>query len=285
MPESPEVQALAEELDARLTGRALSDADVLEFRTTKTRTRPPASLVGQRVTGVTRHGKLLDLAFGPQHLVVSLGRHGWARWGGADAAEPPAASDAAAPPPTLVTLGFDEEPALEFTDAGGWVSLGLWVVDDPAAVPAVAKLGPDPADPAFSRDDFDGAFVGRRKQLKAVLQEQESLAGIGNAYSDEILHAAKLSPVVHASDLAADELTRLFDATVTTINGAIDARRGVPIARLKETKVAAMRVHGRTGEACPVCGDTIRDFSFASTTAQYSPDCQTGGEVLPLKSS
>ncbi|ANJ26540.1 DNA-formamidopyrimidine glycosylase family protein [Agromyces aureus] len=282
MPESPEVQALAEELDARLTGRTLVDVDVIEFRIAKTRGRPPESLAGERVTGVTRHGKLLDLAFGPAgHLVVSLGRHGWARWAGSIAESDAAASDP--PPPTLATLAFDEGPALELTDAGDWVSLGCWVVDDAFEVPAVAKLGPDPASAQFSRADFDAALVGRRKQVKAVLQEQESLAGIGNAYSDEILHAAKVSPVGHASALGGDELDRLFDATVGVVGAAIAERRGVPIARLKAEKVAAMRAHGRTGEPCPVCGDAIADFTFASTTAQYCPTCQTGGEILPLK--
>ncbi|MET0976907.1 MAG: DNA-formamidopyrimidine glycosylase family protein [Leifsonia sp.] len=290
MPESPEVEALAEELDARLTGHALTDVDVLEFRSTKTRARQPATLVGQSVTGVTRHGKLIDLAFGAQHLVVSLGRHGWARWGGTASADEPggavvASDEGTGPPPALVTLAFDDGSALELTDAGGWVSLGLWVVDRPVEVPAVAKLGPDPADPGFSRSDFDTAIVGRRKQVKAVLQEQESLAGIGNAYSDEILHAARISPVVHASALTTDELDRLFDATVGVITDAIAARRGVPIAHLKATKVAAMRVHGRAGEACPVCGGTVHDFTFASTTAQYCPTCQTNGELLPLRAS
>lgn len=298
MPESPEVHALVEELGARLAGRAVTEVDVLEFRVAKTRARPPSSLVGERVTGATRHGKLVDLEFGPsQHLVVSLGRHGWARWrdgagdgdrdggrpAGYDAPVTGAADADAGPAPALASVEFDDGSALEFTDAGGWVSLGLWVVDDPAEVPAVAKLGPDPADPAFSRADFDRALTGRRKQVKAVLQEQESLAGIGNAYSDEILHAAKISPVVHAAALSEAELDRLFDATVGTITSTIDARRGIPIDQLKATKVAAMRVHGRAGEVCPVCGGTIRDFSFASTTAQYCPTCQTNGEQLPLR--
>jgi formamidopyrimidine-DNA glycosylase len=294
MPESPEVQALVEELGTRLAGRAVTDVDVVEFRVAKTRARPPASLVGERVTGATRHGKLVDLAFGEsQHLVVSLGRHGWARWrNGDDDAEDPAAYDApvtgaadadTAAAPALVTVEFDDGSALELTDAGGWVSLGLWVVDDAAEVPAVAKLGPDPADPEFSRADFDRAVAGRRKQVKAVLQEQESLAGIGNAYSDEILHTAKISPVTHAAALTDAELDRLFDATVGTITSAIEARRGIPIDQLKATKVAAMQVHGRAGETCPVCGGTIRDFSFASTTAQYCPTCQTNGEQLALK--
>lgn len=283
MPESPEVEALSEELADRLSGRAVTGVDVVEFRVTKTRARPPSDLVGQRATGATRHGKLVDLDFGASgHLVVSLGRHGWARWGGAgdpaDGAEPN--GDV---PATLVAFEFDDGRTLEFTDAGNWVSLGCWLVDDPTEVPAVAKLGPDPADPAFTRADFDAAVAGRRKQVKAVLQDQESLAGIGNAYSDEILFAARLSPIGHAAALTPDELDRLFEATVGVISGAIEAQRGLPLAGLKEAKVAAMRVHGRAGEPCPVCGDTIRDFSFASTTAQYCPTDQTHGEVLPLR--
>jgi formamidopyrimidine-DNA glycosylase len=298
MPESPEVQALAEELGARLSGRVLTAVDVVEFRSTKTRARPPETLVGEALTAAARRGKLLVLSFGERRdLVVSLGRHGWARWGGAEAeadakadadagAETKARSDGAVEPapPALVVLDFDDGSTLELTDAGSWVSLGCWVVDDPMAVPAVAKLGADPADPAFSRAQFDAAVAGRRKQVKAVLQDQESLAGIGNAYSDEILFTARLSPIGHAAALSGEELDRLFEATVGVISSAIEARRGVPIARLKEAKIAAMQVHGRAGEACPACGDTIRDFSFASTTAQYCPTDQTNGELLPLRS-
>ena len=283
MPESPEVEALSEELADRLSGRAVTGVDVVEFRVTKTRARPPSDLVGQRATGATRHGKLVDLDFGASgHLVVSLGRHGWARWAGAGDPADGAESNGDVPA-TLVAFEFDDGRTLEFTDAGNWVSLGCWLVDDPTEVPAVAKLGPDPADPAFTRADFDAAVAGRRKQVKAVLQDQESLAGIGNAYSDEILFAARLSPIGHAAALTPDELDRLFEATVGVISGAIEAQRGVPLAGLKEAKVAAMRVHGRAGEPCPVCGDTIRDFSFASTTAQYCPTDQTHGEVLPLR--
>jgi formamidopyrimidine-DNA glycosylase len=289
MPESPEVQALVSELDARLTGRSVTGVDVIEFRVTKTRSRPPSTLIGEQVTGARRYGKLVDLVFGSQHLVISLGRHGWARWRGdaesgeAETGDAESVDAETADAIPLVSFDFDDGSRLEFTDAGNWVSLGCWVVDDPAEVPAVAKLGPDPADREFSRADFDGAVVGRRKQVKAVLQEQESLAGIGNAYSDEILHTARISPVAHTAVLTDAELDRLFDATVGTIATATRAQHGTRIDQLKATKVASMRVHGRAGEACPVCGDTIRDFSFASTTAEYCPTCQTGGEFLPLK--
>ncbi|WP_374314924.1 DNA-formamidopyrimidine glycosylase family protein [Microbacterium sp.] len=277
MPESPEVQALVEFLGERPTGRRIGGVDVLEFRTVKTRQSPPSTLVGAQVTGASRHGKHVALALGEETtLVVSLGRHGWMRWR-EPGDEAPSSADA---PPALAEFAFDDGGVLEVTDAGTWVSLGLHVVDDAMAVPAIAKLGPDPAHPAFSRADLEAALGGRRKQLKAILQEQESLAGIGNAYSDEILHAAQTSPVIHAAALDDAAHDRLYTAIVQTVRGAIDARRGIPIHELKAAKVAAMRVHGRAGEACPVCADTIRDFSFGGTTAQYCPTCQTGGAAL-----
>ena len=269
MPESPEVQALAEFLDGRIAGHVVADTDLVEFRALKTRTRPLDELVGRTVAAVGRHGKHLDLVFDDVHLVVSLGRHGWARW-----AEPGAPGEESTDPPVLGSLTMDDGGMLDFTDAGDWVSLGLSVVDDARSVPAIAKLGPDPADPAFTRADFDRAVRGRRKQIKALLQEQESLVGIGNAYSDEILHAARISPLTHASALDEDALARLHEATVGTVREAIAARRGIPIDRLKEAKTAAMRVHGRTGEACPVCGGAIEDFRAGSTVAQYCPVCQ-----------
>ncbi|TDN92452.1 DNA-formamidopyrimidine glycosylase family protein [Microbacterium sp. BK668] len=276
MPESPEVQVLAEFLADRLVGRTVEDVDVIEFRSVKTRGRSPETLRGAQVTGAERFGKHVDLRLGDQHLLVTLGRHGWIRLRerGESAGTDPEA------PPALATLALDDGAVIEATDAGDWVSLGLSVVDSPTDVAAVAKLGPDPASPDFGRDAFDRAVRGRRKQIKAILQEQESLSGIGNAYSDEILHAAKVSPVAHAATLDDDALDRVFTETVETVRGAIAARRGIPIDQLKAAKVAAMRVHGRAGETCPVCGDTIRDFRFGGTTAEYCPTCQTAGVEL-----
>ncbi|MDN3494648.1 DNA-formamidopyrimidine glycosylase family protein [Planococcus sp. APC 4015] len=276
MPESPEVQALTEFLGERTRGRTIDSVDVLEFRTVKTRTRPPSTLVGSVVGAARRYGKHIDLEVGDAHLGIALGRHGWMRV--TDAGDEPAAGDEAAP--SLATIVLDDGTRLDVTDAGNWVSVGLTVTDRPTEVAAIAKLGADPADPAFTSGDLDAVVVGRRKQLKAVLQEQESLAGIGNAYSDEILHAAKLSPVIHAAALDGGERDRLFVHTTGIIRDAIAARRGIPIDRLKAAKVAAMCVHGRTGEPCPVCGDTVRTFASGSTTAQYCPTCQTGGALL-----
>jgi formamidopyrimidine-DNA glycosylase len=275
MPESPEVEALARFLDDEASGREIHEVDVLEFRTVKTRSSPPSTVVGRTITGARRHGKHVELTLDIGSLVVSLGRHGWVRWHESD--EPEAPSDA---PPALVALELADGPTIQITDAGTWVSLGLFVVETAAEVPAVAKLGPDPADEAFTRAHFDSALGGRRKQVKAILQEQESIAGIGNAYSDEILHLARVSPVVPAASLGDAEIERLYDATVLTVRDATAARNGIPIDRLKAAKVAAMRVHGRTGESCPVCGDTVRDFTFSGASAQYCPTCQTAGALL-----
>ncbi|MFB7886150.1 DNA-formamidopyrimidine glycosylase family protein [Microbacterium sp. NPDC056057] len=279
MPESPEVEALARFLADEASGREIRGVDVLEFRTVKTRATPPASITGRTITGARRHGKHVELVLDGASLVVSLGRHGWIRWLDVAPDDEPAPLSVDAPP-ALASLELSGDRSLEVTDAGSWVSLGLFVVGDAGEVPAIAKLGPDPADAAFTRDQFDSALGGRRKQIKAILQEQESLAGIGNAYSDEILHLAKVSPVTHAAVLDSGAADRLFDATLTTVRGAIDARLGVPIDQLKAHKVAAMRVHGRTGEACPACGDTIRDLTFSGTSAQYCPTCQNGGVPL-----
>ncbi|WP_029144543.1 DNA-formamidopyrimidine glycosylase family protein [Microbacterium luticocti] len=312
MPESPEVAALVEQLDERARGCVVAAVDLLEFRALKTRARPLSSLVGRRIAGVHRFGKFIDVALDDGHLVVSLGRHGWVRWTDAspqgdlddpapdapardasdrgassDESDESGASEASAStdtgPPVLAELDLDGAgggAVLAFTDAGSWVSLGLWVVDDPHDVPGIAKLGPDPLEPGFSDADVDRAVVGRRKQLKAILQEQESFAGIGNAYSDEILHAARLSPLVHGDTLTADERRRLSAAMRDVLVAAADARRGIPIDALTQAKADAMRVHGRAGRACPVCGDTVHDLAFGGTTAQYCPTCQTAGEIL-----
>lgn len=273
VPESPEVQVLVETLDERLRGRALEAVDLIEFRALKTRATPLTDLIGARVTGVARLGKHVALAFGDTHLVVSLGRYGWVRLGTIADTAPENAADAG--PPVLAEFTFDDGQTLALTDAGSWVSLSLHVVGDPLEVPAIAKLGRDPVDPDFTRADLDAVVVRRRKQLKALLQEQESLAGIGNAYSDEILHLARLSPIAHAASLDEGARERLFTATTATLREAIAERRGIPIDRLKAAKVAAMRVHGRAGQACPRCGDTIRERAYGSATGAYCPTCQS----------
>ncbi len=120
------------------------------------------------------------------------------------------------------------------------------------------------------------ALGGRRKQLKALLQEQETLAGIGNAYSDEILFAARLPPTAHASALTDAEVTRLYDALHDTLATAVAERRGVPIAQQKAAKVAAMKVHGRTGEPCPGCGGVVEDIPEPRVAASGARRARAG---------
>lgn len=268
MPESPEVQALAEILEERIVSRTITAVELEEFRALKTRARPLDELVGAAVTGVRRFGKHVDLATARGHLVISFGRAGWALL------------DEETDAPVLARVTFDDGETLTVTDAGSWLSLGLSVVDDPLQVSSIAKLGPDPLDPAYTREQFDEALGHRRKQLRALLQEQESLAGIGGAYSDEILYAAKLSPVVHAADLTDEERARLFTAVVETLRQAVTARRGIPLSQQKAAKVAAMRVHGRTGEPCPDGEGTVLDVPGSKGSAQYCPACQTNGVPL-----
>lgn len=268
MPEAPEVEALTLFLRERLPGHVVVAVELAEFRALKTRARPLEELVGRSVTGVERHGKHIDVDLEGTHLAIGFGRAGWATWGDGDAASAPPEGAA-----LIATVTLDDG-VLGITDAGDWLSVQLHVVDDPLDVPAVAKLGPDAASPAFSRDDLVRALGKRRKQLKALLQEQESLAGIGNAYSDEILFVARLSPLAHAASLGDDEVTRLHEALRLVLDEAVAARRGVPIAEQKAAKVAAMRVHGRTGEPCPRGDGVIEDIPGTKGGGQYCPSCQ-----------
>lgn len=272
MPESPEVDALAGFLRAHVVGREITGVDLAEFRALKTRARPLEGLVGATIAGVTRYGKHIGLETSAGVLVISFGRAGWAVWRAADAPEPEA--------PVIVRIGLgDRELAL--TDAGGWLSLGVSVVHAATDVDAIAKLGPDPMSDAFTAAALDAVVIGRRKQLKALLQEQESMSGIGNAYSDEILFTAGLSPLAHAAALDDAERGRLYTAIRDVLGEAFAARRDVPIAEQKAAKVAAMRVHGRTGDPCPDGDGEILDIPGTKGGGQYCPGRQTGGVPLP----
>jgi formamidopyrimidine-DNA glycosylase len=277
VPELPEVTALAADLDARLAGRVIDRLSVVAFAALKTFDPPADALHGLTIAGVSRHGKFLDIAAGDLHVVLHLARAGWIRW-----------RDAPPPPPTgrpgkgplAARLVLDDGTGLDITEAGTKKSLSISVVHDPADVPGVARLGPDPLDPAFTRDVFAGILAQQgRAQIKGVLRNQSLIAGIGNAYSDEILHVAKMSPFKPAA-MSDDELDRLYDAVQSTLRDALARADGLAASELKSEKKSGLRVHGRTGQACPVCGDTIRQVIFADSTLQYCPTCQTGGKPL-----
>jgi formamidopyrimidine-DNA glycosylase len=277
VPELPEVQALAADLGARLEGRAVARLDLVAFAALKSFDPPVSALQGLFISGVARHGKFLDIGVDDLHLVIHLARAGWIRWKDSLPAIPPRPGGKS---PLAARLVLDDDTGLDITEAGTKKSLALYVVRDPQQVPGIARLGPDPLSDEFTREVFAGILAAAgRSQIKGVLRDQANIAGIGNAYSDEILHVAKMSPFKPAA-MSIEETSLLYDAIQTTLRDAIDRSDGLAAAELKQEKKSGMRVHGRAGKTCPVCGDTVREVSFADSSLQYCPTCQTGGKPL-----
>ena len=278
MPELPEVEALALDLAGRLNDRAIVKVHVAAFSALKTFDPPLQALEGTMVDGVTRHGKFLDVSASGLHLVLHLARAGWVRWRDEVPALPPKPSNKS---PLAVRVVLDDQSGLDVTEAGTRKSLAMYVVRDPADVPGIASLGPDPLTDDFTIELFRKILADSgRSQIKGVLRHQGTIAGIGNAYSDEILHAARMSPFKAASNLTDDDIHVLHDAIRVVLGAAVDRSRGLAAAELKGEKKSHLAVHGRTGPACPVCGDTVREVSFADSSLQYCPTCQTGGKPL-----
>jgi formamidopyrimidine-DNA glycosylase len=277
MPEMPEVEGLVEFLRGRITGLRIDKATVSAINALKTYDPPLTALVGTTVVSVERHGKFIDVATeGGIHLVFHLAKAGWLRW--YDAL--PATVIKPGKTPIALRVGFDDGAGFDLTEAGTKKSLAVYAVRSPDEVPGIARLGPDPLSPGFDRAAFGALLEGRRTQIKGVLRDQSIIAGVGNAYSDEILHVAKMSPYALAANLSAEEVDRLFAAMTATLAEAIAEARGKPPADLKDAKRRGMRVHGRRGEACPVCGDEVRSVFFADNSLEYCPTCQTGGKLL-----
>jgi formamidopyrimidine-DNA glycosylase len=276
VPELPEVQALADDLTTRLDGHAVARLDIVAFSALKTFNPPASALQGLFLGPVGRRGKFLDFAVDDLHLVVHLARAGWIRW--RDSVPPMPARPGKGP--LAARLVLDDDAGLDFTEMGTQKRLAMYVVRDLEDVPGIASLGPEPLGDEFTVDTLAAILrKAGRAQIKGVLRDQAVIAGIGNAYSDEILHVAKMSPFKPAS-MNDDEIAVLYDAMQTTLRDAIGRSEGLAASELKAEKKSGMRVHGRTGEACPVCGDTVREVSFADSSLQYCPTCQTGGKPL-----
>ncbi|MFE3472904.1 MULTISPECIES: DNA-formamidopyrimidine glycosylase family protein [unclassified Streptomyces] len=276
MPELPEVEALRVFLDDHLVGKEIARVLPLAISVLKTYAPPLTALEGTTVTSVARHGKFLDIGAGGLHLCTHLARAGWLRWKDSFPATPPRPGKS----PLALRLVTVDGDGFDLTEMGTKKSLSVHLVRDPMEVPGIARLGPDPLADAFDRDAFAAVLAGARRQIKGALRDQALIAGIGNAYSDEILHVAKMSPFKRTADLDEDEITRLYSAMRTTLEDAVARTGGVEAGKLKSEKKSGMRVHGRTGEACPVCGDTILEVSFSDSSLQYCPTCQTGGKPL-----
>ncbi|MEU7033754.1 DNA-formamidopyrimidine glycosylase family protein [Streptomyces sp. NPDC046237] len=280
MPELPEVEALREFLDEHLVGKEIARALPVAISVLKTYDPPLSAVEGATVTGIARHGKFLDIATdgaaGRLHLLIHLARAGWLQW------KDPLPSGAPRPGkgPLALRTALTGGDGFDLTEAGTTKRLAVHLVRDPQDVPGVARLGPDPLAEEFDLAAFSALLTGERRQLKGALRDQSLIAGIGNAYSDEILHVARMSPFKPTQNLTEAETAVLYEAMRTTLREAVERSHGVAAGKLKAEKKSGLRVHGRTGEACPVCGDTIREVSYRDSSLQYCPTCQTGGTPL-----
>ena len=281
MPELPEVEALASFLRDRAVGRAVQRADVAALSALKTFDPPLRALQGAIVNGASRYGKFLSLDFDGLHLITHLARGGWLQW---RESLPPAPPRPGGKSPLAFRLHLAPEfpggpvAGFDLTEMGTQKRLAVYLVHDPQQVPGIARLGPDPL--ALSLPELTELLAGHSAQLKGALTDQALLAGIGNAYSDEILHVAKLSPFKNTAKLTDDELARLHAAIGSVLTDAVERSVGQKAATLKGEKRSRLRVHARAGLPCPVCGDTVRSISFADRHFEYCPTCQTEGREL-----
>ena len=277
MPELPEIEALVDHLRRHAVGLTIGRVDVAALSVLKTFDPPINALYGQAVTGAHRWGKYHGLQAGELFLIAHLSRAGWLRWSDNLAAAP--LRPGKGPIALRVHLGTPgDAPGFDLTEAGTQKRLAVWLVDDPQLVPGIAGLGPDALD--LSPEELAGVLAGNTGRIKTVITEQKVIAGIGNAYSDEILHVAKISPFATAGKLSTEQLATLHDAMMSVLTDAVNRSVGQGAAMLKGEKRSGLRVHARTGLPCPVCGDTVREVSFADKSFQYCPTCQTGGKVL-----
>ncbi len=276
VPELPEVEALAEFLDEPVRGRTVEAIQSLSFAAVKTYDPPLDAVRGVTLLGAVRRGKFLALQGETLYVVVHLARAGWVRWRDTMEMKPAKLGRG----PLALRLRLDDGSGMEFTEQGTEKRLAVYVVRSLDDVPGIASLGVDPLDPAFDVAALATLLGNETGQLKHALTDQRLIAGVGNAYSDDALHAARLSPFRRASSLDDGEVTALHAALQAVLRDAVQRSAGLPASGLKTEKRTGMRVHGRTGEPCPVCGDTVREVAFATRSLQYCPTCQTGGKVL-----
>ena len=274
MPELPEVEALADHLRRHAVGHRVERVDVASLSALKTVDPPVAALHGQPVTGAQRWGKFLGLRVGERWLITHLSRAGWLRWSDSLGTAPLKPGKG----PIALRVHLGDGRGFDLTEAGTQKRLAVWVVDNPASIGALAALGPDAL--GISAADLAEVLARSSGRIKTAITDQKLIAGIGNAYSDEILHAARISPFATSSNLAAAQVSALHEAMVSVLTGAVQRSVGQQAAKLKGEKRSGLSVHGRTGLPCPACGDTVREVAFADKSFQYCPGCQTGGRVL-----
>jgi formamidopyrimidine-DNA glycosylase len=267
VPELPEVQALAERLDALLRGAVLAGLTPHQFSALKTYDPPAEALVGRTIQSVGRRGKYLILNFGDLRLLVHL-----SQGGRIDVEDPPKTTR---PRGAVVRLRIEGRPSILVKEFGTERRAAWWVLRDDDEGP-LAKLGPEAPSEEFATLIREGA---ERRHLHTILRDQRTVAGVGRGYSDDILHRARLSPYASPASISAEERERFLVAVREVLEEALGAERrrtgGLP------TKLGDhFTVHGRYGHPCPRCGEDLRRVSYESHEVTYCPACQTGGKVL-----
>ncbi|MCP2326158.1 formamidopyrimidine-DNA glycosylase [Hamadaea flava] len=276
MPELPEVEALAAFLRERAVGHTVSRVEVSAISALKTFDPPVSAASGRTITDAGRRGKFLEIMLGEDLMLVThLARAGWLHYRESFTSATPLKPGKS---PIALRVRLDDGSGFDLTEAGTQKKLAVYLVKDPQSVPQIASLGPEPL--GLTLDEFSALVRKQSGQIKGVLRNQQIIAGVGNAYSDEILHVAKLSPYALTGKLTDEQLKALYDAMLDTLTDAVNRSVGQKAATLKGEKKGGLRVHGRTGQPCPICGDTVREVSFADSSLQYCPTCQTGGKPL-----
>jgi formamidopyrimidine-DNA glycosylase len=276
VPELPEVESLVTFLRDHAVGRVVARVDVPGIHVLKTYDPSPTSLAGLEITGAARHGKFLDLDVSGLHLVTHLARAGWLHWRDALPPAPPRMGKG----PIGVRVHLDDGSGFDLTEAGTQKRLAVYIVRDAAEVPGVARLGVDPLSEEFTAHRLGELFAGVRAQVKGVLTDQSLIAGLGNAYSDEVLWEVRMSPFKPAGNLTPEDVEKLHAAIQQILRAAVERSAGTAAGELKAEKKSNLNVHGRTGLPCPRCGDEVREVSFATKSLQYCATCQTEGKPL-----
>jgi formamidopyrimidine-DNA glycosylase len=276
MPELPDITAYLEALHPRVVGATLQRVRLASPFLLRS-VAPPLSVVeGRVVRGVRRLGKRLVFEFeGGAFLVLHLMIAGRLKWKAAGA---PMAG-------RLGLAAFDFTGTLLLTEAGSKKRASLYVVGSEAALREHDPGGLEPLE--ASPAQFAERLGSERRTLKRALTDPRLFSGIGNAYSDEILHAARLSPLQWTTNLSDDEVSRLHDAVRETLTGWMQRLREEAAGSFPE-KVTAFRpemaVHGRFGQPCPRCGSPVQHIVYAANECNYCPTCQTGGRLLADRS-
>jgi formamidopyrimidine-DNA glycosylase len=264
----PEVQAHAERLTEAFAGATLDRFRPLAFTALKTAVPAPEAAAGHPLVEVGRRGKHLLLRFEPVTFVVHLMQGGRLR---------PDEKQAAKPRGGQARWTFADGRALLLTEAGTERKAGVWVVEgEPDGQEPLAELGPEAA--TLDRTTLGRLLAEQSMRLHGWLRDQRIVAGLGRRLANEICHRARLSPFGTTAKLDEEAVDRLHAAIGACIDESLAYER--TRSDMSSSKDRPGAVHHREGEACPICGDTVRAVEYRSYTVNYCPTCQTGGKVL-----